>query len=42
MTARMSFVVLALVFMAGSYESVKSQKTATFNGFELVNEAAAA
>ncbi|MCU1295805.1 MAG: hypothetical protein JWO91_83 [Acidobacteriaceae bacterium] len=39
MTARMSFVVLALVLIAGSYESVKSQKTATFNGFELVDKA---
>jgi hypothetical protein len=39
MTARMSFVVFALVLMAGSYQSVKSQKTGSFNGFELVDKA---
>lgn len=39
MFARMSFVTLALVLLSGSYQSITSQKTASFNGFDLVDKA---
>ena len=38
MIGRISIVILALVVLAGSH-SVNSQKTDTFNGFELVDKA---
>lgn len=37
MTSRVSLVILALIVLA-SYQSVNSQKTETFNGFELVDK----
>jgi Cytochrome P460 len=38
MIRHISIVILALIVLA-SYQSVKSQKTDTFNGFELVDKA---
>jgi len=38
MTSRISFVILTLVIFAG-YQLVKSQRTDSFNGFELVDKA---
>jgi len=37
MTGRISLVILTLVILAG-YQPVNSQKTETFNGFELVDK----
>ena len=37
MTGRISFLVLAIVVLAGS-QPVSSQRTASFNGFELVDK----
>lgn len=37
MTGRISFVVLALVVLAG-YQLINSQSTDSFNGFELVDK----
>ena len=39
MIARMSFVTLALVLLSGSYQTIESQKTTSFNGFDLVDKA---